>query len=222
MAEVDALGANFGQQSQTSQVQLAENFEMFLTLLTEQMKNQDPLNPLDSTEFVNQLVSFSGVEQQISANQHLESLLLVQSAAAQGAAVGFIGREATIATPQAVLEGGEANWSYVVPEDVDSVSMLVKNANGDIIGRFDGTASAGSHEFAWDGNNLNGTAQEDGIYTLEITATRPDGSNANVEILSTSRVTGVDLSGSEVVIEMGAIRALLSSVRVLREAPAEV
>jgi len=219
MAEVDALGAAFGQQTANSQVRLAENFEMFLTLLTEQMKNQDPLNPLDSTEFVNQLVSFSGVEQQISANQNLESLLLVQSAAAQGAAVGFIGREATIATPQAILEGGEAKWSYVVPEEVTELSMLVKDEGGRIIGRFDGEAAAGSHEFAWNGEDLNGNTLDDGIYQLEITATRADGSSASVEILSTSKVTGVDLSGSEVVVEMGAIRALLSSVRALREAP---
>lgn len=220
MSEIDALGAAFGQQTASSQVQLAENFEMFLTLLTEQMKNQDPLNPLDSTEFVNQLVSFSSVEQQISANQNLESLLLVQSAAAQGAAVGFIGREATIATPQAVLENGEAEWSYVVPEDVANLSMVVQDSTGRVVGRFDGEMTSGSHDFAWNGEDANGNALEDGVYTLEITATRPDGTPANVEILSTSRVTGVDLSGSEVVVEMGAIRALLSSVRALREAPA--
>lgn len=219
MAEIDALGAAFGQQTATSQVQLAENFEMFLTLLTEQMKNQDPLNPLDSTEFVNQLVSFSGVEQQITANQNLESILLVQSAAAQGAAVGFIGREATVATPQAVLEGGEAEWSYVVPEDVAELSMIVKDEGGRIIGRFDGEPGAGSHVFNWNGEDANGNGVEDGIYELEIIASRADGSAATVDVLSTSRVTAVDLSGSEVVIEMGAIRALLSSVRALREAP---
>ncbi|MEE2566194.1 flagellar hook assembly protein FlgD [Hyphobacterium marinum] len=220
MSEVDALGANFGQQTASSRASLADNFEMFLTLLTEQMKNQDPLNPLDSTEFVNQLVSFSSVEQQISANQNLESLLLVQSAAAQGAAVGFIGREATIATPQAVLENGEASWSYVVPEDVSDLSIVVKDQGGRVIGRFEGETTSGSHDFNWNGENANGTAMDDGVYELEITATRPDGSTANVDILSTSRVTGVDLSGSEVVVEMGAIRALLSSVRALREAPA--
>ena len=105
-----AVGSAFGNSNANSAVRLAENFEMFLTLLTEQMKNQDPLNPLDSTQFVNQLVDFSSVEQQIAQNQNLESLLILQSAAAQANSVGYIGRVAMADTPMAYMEnGGQKN-----------------------------------------------------------------------------------------------------------------
>ena len=104
-------------QLESSRTSLADNYEMFLNLLTAQMKNQDPLDPLDSTQFVDQLVSFSGVEQQIAQNQNLESLLIVQSAAAQTSSVGYIGRVATALTPDSRLESGTAAWQYELPGD---------------------------------------------------------------------------------------------------------
>jgi flagellar basal-body rod modification protein FlgD len=218
MSQIDALGAAFGSQTANSQASLADNFEMFLTLLTEQMKAQDPLNPLDSTEFVNQLVNFSSVEQEIRSNQNLESLISIQAASAQGAAVGFIGREATVASPDAALENGSAEWTYILPEDSQGTLVTVKDANGRTISSFEGEATAGSHTFAWDGEDQTGNAMEDGIYTLEISAVNADGNAMQPDILTTARVTGVDFSGSEVVVELNGLFVRLSSVRSLREA----
>ncbi|MBI1236059.1 MAG: flagellar hook assembly protein FlgD [Alphaproteobacteria bacterium] len=220
MSQIDALGAAFGSQTANSQASLANNFEMFLTLLTEQMKAQDPLNPLDSTEFVNQLVNFSSVEQEIRSNQNLESLISIQAASAQGAAVGFIGREATVASPDAALENGSAEWTYILPEDSQGTLVTVKDANGRTIASFEGEATAGSHTFAWDGEDQTGNAMEDGIYTLEISAVNADGNAMQPDILTTARVTGVDFSGSEVVVELNGLFVRLSSVRSLREAGA--
>ncbi|WP_109259642.1 flagellar hook assembly protein FlgD [Hyphobacterium indicum] len=220
MSQIDALGAAFGSQTANSQASLANNFEMFLTLLTEQMKAQDPLNPLDSTEFVNQLVNFSSVEQEIRSNQNLESLISIQAASAQGAAVGFIGREATVASPDAALENGSAEWTYILPEDSQGTLVTVKDANGRTIASFEGEATAGSHNFAWDGEDQTGNAMEDGIYTLEISAVNADGNAMQPDILTTARVTGVDFSGSEVVVELNGLFVRLSSVRSLREAGA--
>lgn len=218
MSQIDALGASFGSQTANSQASLANNFEMFLTLLTEQMKAQDPLNPLDSTEFVNQLVNFSSVEQEIRANQNLESLISIQAASAQGAAVGFIGREATVGSPEAALEDGSAEWTYILPEDSQGTLVSVKDANGRTIATFEGAATAGSHSFEWDGKDRTGNAMEDGIYTLEISAVNADGDAMQPDIQTTARVTGVDFSGSEVVVELNGLFVRLSSVRSLREA----
>jgi flagellar basal-body rod modification protein FlgD len=220
MAEIDALGANFGQGTRNAQSALADNFEMFLTLLTEQMKAQDPLNPLDSTEFVNQLVNFSSVEQEIRSNDNLESLIAIQAASAQGAAVGFIGREATVNSPDAPLQDGDAEWTYILPENTEGTLLTIKDANGRTVATHEGEATAGTHTFDWDGTDLSGNALEDGIYTMEITAVNADGEPVEPEILTTARVTGVDFSGSEVVVELDGISVRLSSVRSLREAGA--
>ncbi|WP_421790654.1 flagellar hook assembly protein FlgD [Hyphobacterium sp.] len=218
MSGVDALGAAFGSQTQNAQASLANNFEMFLTLLTEQMKAQDPLNPLDSTEFVNQLVAFSGVEQEIRSNENLESLITIQAAAAQGAAVGFIGREATVASPDGVLRQGDAEWTYILPENSQGTLITIKDANGRTVATAEGEANAGTHTFNWDGTDLSGDQLDDGTYTMEISAVNDDGLPMQAEILTTARVTGVDFSGSEVVVEMDGLRVRLSSVRSLREA----
>ncbi|WP_421787776.1 flagellar hook assembly protein FlgD [Hyphobacterium sp.] len=203
--------------SQNSQAALADNFEMFLTLLTEQMKAQDPLNPLDSTEFVNQLVNFSGVEQDIRANQNLESLITIQSAAAQTTAVGFIGREATVSSPQGMLHEGSAEWTYVLPEDTQGTLITLTDENGRTVATFEGEATAGRHTFEWNGQDASSVNLEDGVYSMSITAVNSDGQPVTADIQTTARVTGVDFSGSQVVVQMGDIEVLLSSVRSIRE-----
>lgn len=200
----------------SSQTGLADNFEMFLTLLTEQMKNQDPLNPLDSTQFVDQLVDFSSVEQQIAQNQNLESLLILQSAAAQANSVGYIGRVATADTPVSYLEDGKAEWDYILPEDAQSVELVIKQGET-IVARLDGEASSGSHTFEWDGRNDTGMQLDDGVYTLEVYAANTDGENMDAEIRASGRVTGIDMSGNEVIVQMGNISVPLSSVLAVRE-----
>jgi len=207
---------------QAQQASLASNFDMFLTLLTQQMKNQDPLNPQDSTEFVNQLVQFSSVEQQIQQNQNLESLLLLQSAAAQSSAVSYIGRIGQAVTPQSTLTDGSAAWEYTLPEDSTSTTLVVSDSEGREVYRQSGERTTGSHTFTWDGRDTAGSDMPDGVYNLEILAVDDSGNSLNPEILATSRVTGIDLSGSEVVVEMGDVRVPLSSVLAVQEGNASV
>lgn len=212
---VDGLG--LGSSTRNSQASLANNFEMFLTLLTEQMKAQDPLNPLDSTEFVNQLVNFSSVEQEIRSNENLESLIAIQAASAQSTAVGFIGREATVGTPQGMLQDGEVEWTYILPEDTQGTLVTITDEDGRTVATFEGEATAGRHVFEWDGHDLNGELMDDGVYSMSITAVNADGQPIQADIQTTARVTGVDFSGSEVIVQMGDIEVLLSSVRSIRE-----
>ncbi|WP_339739970.1 flagellar hook capping FlgD N-terminal domain-containing protein [uncultured Maricaulis sp.] len=200
-----------------SQTGLADNYEMFLNLLTAQMKNQDPLDPLDATQFVDQLVSFSGVEQQIAQNQNLESLLIIQSAAAQTSSVGYIGRVATALTPDSRLQDGAASWQYELPENAKNTSLVVRDSSDRIVYRTAGDTTTGRHDFTWDGTTTSGSAAPDGIYSLEIDAAAENGANITAEIRASARVTGIDLSGSEVVVEMGGVEVPLSSVLALQE-----
>lgn len=204
-------------QLENSRTSLADNYEMFLNLLTAQMKNQDPLDPLDSTQFVDQLVSFSGVEQQIAQNQNLESLLIIQSAAAQTSSVGYIGRVATALTPDSRLQDGAANWQYELPESAQTTNMIIRDSSDRVVYRTTGDTTTGQHDFNWNGQTSSGTTAPDGIYTLEINAVAQNGATIPAEIRASARVTGIDLSGSEVVVEMGGIDVPLSSVLALKE-----
>jgi|TARA_R110002073_G_scaffold5168_1_gene32374 flagellar basal-body rod modification protein FlgD len=204
-------------QLESSRTSLADNYEMFLNLLTAQMKNQDPLDPLDSTQFVDQLVSFSGVEQQIAQNQNLESLLIVQSAAAQTSSVGYIGRVATALTPDSRLQGGAATWQYELPESAQTTDLIIRDSSNRIVYRTSGDSTTGQHDFSWDGQTSTGNTAPDGIYSLEINAAAQNGAEITAEIRASARVTGIDLSGSEVVVEMGGVEVPLSSVLALQE-----
>src|SRR3954469_13964157 len=95
---------------------LAGNFQTFLTLLTTQLKNQDPLSPLDTNQFTAQLVQFAQVEQQLKSNTQLTSLVTLQQTAQNTAALNFVGQKVDVDGPTTALADGEATWQLSVPK----------------------------------------------------------------------------------------------------------
>ncbi|MFP4520160.1 MAG: flagellar hook assembly protein FlgD [Oceanicaulis sp.] len=198
--------------------QLADNFDTFLTLLTEQLQNQDPLNPMDSQEFVGQLVQFSSVEQLISSNQSLETLLALQSADARMGATDFIGREVTVSSNSAPLENGEARWTYALPREAASNEIMVTDAQGRVVATFlSQPTGQGAHDLAWNGRDAAGNPMPPGVYTLEVVAKDADGRQLDAPVRVTGRATGVDMSGEDVVVEIGALRVPAGRVVGVRE-----
>ena len=110
---------------------LAENFNAFLTLLTTQLKNQDPTEPMNSQEFVGQLVQFSQVEQAIRSNQSLEKLIDLQNTSQISAALGYIGSQVEITSDIAALVNGKAEFSYTLPEKAGASTRLHTVPGGD-------------------------------------------------------------------------------------------
>src|SRR5436190_3307205 len=90
---------------------IAENFDSFLMLLTTQLKNQNPLDPLDTNQFTQQLVQFASVEQQLQTNDSLTALLKATQTSTATAALGFVGAQITADGATAHLAGGQAQWS---------------------------------------------------------------------------------------------------------------
>src|SRR5438067_9156885 len=91
---------------------ITQNFDKFLQLLTTQLKNQNPLSPLDTNQFTQQLVQFAQVEQQINMNSSLSTLISLQQASQTSAALGFLGQSVTISGDTAKLAQGQASWSF--------------------------------------------------------------------------------------------------------------
>ncbi len=97
--------------SGTSAQEIAGNFTQFLTLLTTQLKNQNPLDPMDTNQFTQQLVQFAGVEQQLKANDRLDSILASSKAASTASATSYIGQTIESTGTTADLKDGAATWT---------------------------------------------------------------------------------------------------------------
>lgn len=160
--------------AESSGVSLAKNFDMFLTLLTTQLKNQDPTSPMDSKEFTTQLVQFSQVEQSINQNKNLEKLLAMFEAQQSSNNLNFIGKIVDIDDNRVKLaEGGNAFWSYELPAGVNSLEYRILNSQGQVVRTVSvdaASAGTGRVEVAWDGKDATGNQMPAGTYTLEVVA----------------------------------------------------
>ena len=108
---------------------IAGNFQTFLTLLTTQLKNQDPLSPLDTNQFTSQLVQFAQVEQQLKANTELTTLVSLQQTAQNTAALGFVGQKVDVDGNTSALTNGSATWQMTVPKP-GTATITIKSATG--------------------------------------------------------------------------------------------
>ncbi|ADU11948.1 flagellar hook assembly protein FlgD [Asticcacaulis excentricus] len=191
---------------------LGTTYETFLSLLTAQLKNQDPLSPMDSTEWTSQLVQYSSVEQQIKTNDYL-STLVAQSGGSLSSAVNYIGKSITADTNTTTLSGGVATWDYTLGSDASSVTVTVTDSDGNIVYK-DSSAgtSAGKHEFGWDGTTSTGATADEGLYNLTIEALDGSGNAISHSVTVTGTVTSVSEEEGEVVLGVGTNKVALSDV----------
>jgi flagellar basal-body rod modification protein FlgD len=184
-----------------ARTRLSDNYDTFLVLLTAQLQNQDPLAPMDSTQFTQQLVQFSQVEQQIRTNEQLESLVSHYQAASVGAALSYLGKDAIIDAPETYLSGGVANWAYQLPETAQTLTIRVKDSSGRTVYTTTATPrTTGEHLFTWDGVKDNGQTATDGVYTLSVEAKDADGNAITSGIRVRETIMGVDFSSATPVV----------------------
>ena len=200
-------------QAATDRKTLADNYDTFLVLLTAQLQNQDPLAPMDSTQFTQQLVQFSQVEQQIRTNDQLEGLADQYKAASAGAALSYLGKDAIIEADETYLSGGKANWAYTLNEPADEVTMKVQDSRGRTIYTHTGERTGGEHLFSWDGTTDAGGVAPDGVYTLSIEASDQAGEDIESTIKVRETIMGVDFSGTTPVVITPSGTRSLSTIR---------
>lgn len=176
--------------------QIAGNFQSFLTLLTTQLQNQNPLSPLDTNQFTQQLVEFAGVQQQLNTNDSLATLVSLQQTAQSTQALGFVGKTAVVNGSTATMTNSKATWELSVPSHSD-VTVSIASSTGQTV--YSGTyaVNAGNNQpFAWNGLGSDGSQLPDGSYKL--TATGKDSAGNTVAITTQVQgvVSSVDLSQS--------------------------
>jgi flagellar basal-body rod modification protein FlgD len=216
---VDGISGNSatGNSSLNSSRQtIAQNFDTFLQILTTQLKNQNPLDPLDTNQFTQQLVQFTGVEQQLKTNTFLESLLAQTQTAGRMDAVGYIGKQVTVSGKTTQLQGSGAMWGYNADANVANATITIKNAAGNVVYTQSGSLNMGPGTFGWDGISSDGQPQPDGLYTINIEGTNLSGKPVKVATSSIGIVSAVDFSSGTPMVTVGAAKVPLSDVSEVR------
>ena len=167
-ASTQSSGTNAATQS------LTQNFDDFLLMLTTQLQHQDPLSPTDATEFTNQLVQFSQLEQQISQSGKIEDLISLQQAAESIGAVNYLGKIVEVQSDLTLLEDGNATFSYDMPAGAVNASIAILDSTGQVVTTFSGDTTAGRQDAVWDGMDSQGVLQPDGVYTVVVSAVNAD------------------------------------------------
>lgn len=202
-ATAAAASTTSGAKSSISGQKLADDMDHFMNLLVTQLKNQDPLEPMDPNEFTGQLVQFASVEQQIQGNKNLEDLLELQKDSQVGTLVGYIDKFVEANGNTMSLEDGVAQGSYTLADEAGSTLIILENADGDTVYSGAGETKAGRHEFAWDGLNKDGYPEPPGNYTMTVSSLDRDGNPVDVSQTATGTVTGISMDGNQTNMHIG-------------------
>ncbi|WP_375464873.1 flagellar hook assembly protein FlgD [uncultured Methylobacterium sp.] len=212
IASLSSLASTSQTSASGSSTEIAGNFTQFLTLLTTQLKNQNPLDPMDTNQFTQQLVQFAQVEQQLKGNDRLDSILASSKAASSASATSYIGKTVTTDGTTADLKDGSATWNLTPARAATKAVVTISDAKGNIVGTQTTSLAAGSQTFTWNGKNSSGLASAEGTYAIKVSATDATGASVAVATATSGTVDEVDLSGTSPVLIIGSARVPLSSV----------
>lgn len=201
-----------GTSNENSMSKLSGNFSTFLTLLTSQLKNQDPTSPMDTNQFTQQLVMYSQVEQQIQGNTHLKTLIAQGQSSAAAVATGYLGKKVSITNGMASLSSGEARWTYNLSSAASASNLTVTDANGKVVYVDEAEKTAGSHPFTWNGKDNNGNQLADGVYKLTVTASDAAKNAVTTAVASAGTVSQIDMTGGTPQLIVGNMSMNLSDI----------
>ncbi len=197
---------------------VSSTLNAFLSLLTTQLKNQDPLHATDANQFTQELIQINTLEQQVAGNTSLSSidgkLSTLSSTSALSSGVGYIGRTVKATSADSPLSsGGSATWTYNLPTQSASTTLTVTDTAGTTVWTGAGSTTAGNNSFVWDGTKTDGTKAPSGSYTLKVNALNSKQVAITPTISGQGVVTGVtSVSGATQLVLGGSVTVPISSV----------
>jgi flagellar basal-body rod modification protein FlgD len=197
---------------------IANNFQQFLQLLTTQLQNQNPLEPLDTNQFTQQLVQFAQVEQQLRSNTQLETLVSLQKSTQASAALDFVGKTVVISGSTTHLNAdGNTVWTFSSPKPA-SATVVIQDDKGQTAFSSNYSINSGRQDFVWDGRGTNGQRWPAGNYKMTITAKDANGQAVAITTDVQGIVDSADLSQTPPVLSIGQLTFTLDQIkRVVRE-----
>ena len=215
---IGSINSNSSVTSGASQT-LSADMDTFLTLLTAQLQHQDPLDPMDTAEYTNQLVQYSNVEQAIQTNTKLDNLLNLSIYNLGVQATGYVGKTVQVLGDMMPLEGGVGKATYTLSKNAQECTIVIKDADGNVVYSEAGNKSAGAHDFIWDGKDASGNQLADGAYQIIVSTSVPRGeTEASVTTTVFGKVTGVASDDGGIYLGLGnAVTAGLDYVLTSRD-----
>jgi flagellar basal-body rod modification protein FlgD len=186
----------------------------FLTLLVAQLKNQDPMNPMENADFTAQMAQFSSLEQLMNVNENLEILTTSANATNSAQAMALIGKEVKAAGENIHVKNGVgSDISFELPESASKVLISIEDESGNVFRTIEQTSmSAGAHQIAWDGKGQYGAPLPDGLYTYSVSAKDDNGSVMAVETFTRGIVDTISFDNGIGYIHIGELKYMLSEV----------
>lgn len=201
--------------TQTAATEISADFETFLRMLTVQMQNQDPLNPVDSSDYAVQLATFSGVEQQVQTNDLLRGMAAQAGTSGLAQMAGWVGMEARAETA-GFFDGNPLTLAPEPAQFATSAELVVKDAQGQEVQRIE--ISKQAETITWAGVSDQGTPFPAGIYSFETVSY--DGASALQQTTTAvySRVTEVRMENGEAMLTLAGGQTIVAgAVTALRE-----
>lgn len=201
----------------TARPRLGGDFNTFLTLLTTQLRNQSPTDPLDANQMTAQLVQFASVEQQIAMNQNLEQLVGLQQVAQLTAAAPLMGRMVEVQSDRLTLQDGSATLRLPAAGAASAARIVVSDSAGRVLA--DQTVRLGSAAttWQWPGRDQGGRAVADGAYRVAVTGITPGGGSASAPFTVLGRATAAERADGVLRLRLGALAVGFDAIRGLGE-----
>lgn len=185
MSSTSSVTSTTGTTSTTSTTSTSSNTlgqDAFLKMFMAQLTNQDPLNPMDNSQFTSQLAQFSQLEQLTQINTHLTNLDELQTTMSQSQALSMLGTEVTVSGTSLPVSGGTAGVvGFTLDSAASQVNVTIKNSDGKVV--YTGALtdlSAGEHKFSWDAQDSYGNTVDDGTYTVSLLAYNSQGTTVKI------------------------------------------
>jgi flagellar basal-body rod modification protein FlgD len=214
---ITATATGNGSKAARDAASLAENFDDFLKLLTTQLRHQDPLSPMESNEFVSQLVQFTGVEQSINTNRNLEKLLDMQVASQAIAGLGYIGKTVEAASEYGTLQDGKIDFAYSIGANMETTSIGIYDLSGKLVYSAEGGRNVGKHSFTWDGTTNTGEKLDSGSYRIAVSGSNEASAMNQIPTAVIGSVTGLQNAPDGLLLTIGEINIPLGNVVAVRD-----
>ena len=199
-----------GNTSTSTSQQNMDNFigtrDDFLTILLAQLKHQDPLSPMEGTEFIDSITRLSSVEQGINQNstlERIESLLSANGNQDLGNPVSYIDKNIDFLSDNFLLENGSGDIEYIIEDETEAVFIVIKDTEGNNVFSELGNTQVGKNSFTWDGKDENGQQFPDGQYVVEVSYLGEDDELVDAPTATKGLVTAASFQGDEVVLNVG-------------------
>ena len=219
-ASASTTAADAGSTASSALSSIAGNFNSFLTMLTTQLQNQDPSSPMSSDTFTSELATFAGVQQQVNTNTNLSTLISLNQDSQVTADTGLVGEKASFTGAQIPLQSGTGSISFTTAR-AEPIAIAVTNASGNVVRTMQGTSTAGTNNWSWDGKDDAGNTLADGAYGVAVETQDTSGNVSPVTFTATGTITGVSKSaGGSVLLQMGTASVDMTNVSSITAASA--